>query len=72
MPKAAMTIAGLEQLLEKQKSLLKDLQKKREGLVADIVRVNKQIASLMGSAAAALKRLAQPRRKLARAYGSTS
>ena len=56
MPKAAMTVAQLEQLLEKQKSRLKGLQKKRESLVADIVKVDGQIASLMGSTAAAPKK----------------
>ena len=63
MPKAAMTIAALEQFLEKQKSRLKGLQKKRESLVADIAEVNEQIALLMGSTAAAPEKARPVRRK---------
>ena len=53
MPKAAMTIAQLEEYLEKRKTLLNDLRKKHESLLADIAKVNEQIASLMGSTTAA-------------------
>ncbi len=56
MPKATMTIAQLEQLLTKQKNRLKELQEKKEKLGAQISRIDEEMASLKGTAAAAPKK----------------
>ena len=63
MPKAAMTIAQLEQHLEKRKALLNDLRKRHESLLAGIAEVNEQIASLMGSTTAAPEKAPPVERK---------
>jgi len=63
MPKAALTIAQLEQLLAKQENRLKELQKKRERLTSQIAKVDAQIASLNGTATAAPKKAARVRKR---------